>query len=169
MKVVFMKAAIDLFDQFRCSLKVYLSGMNIHVTHIGCQPWEPGVDILTVPIPSKQPVNSKSVAKVVHAWATVFAVTNSALPHQVAGGLIDGALMETARSLVEEEGGVGRAGSHLQALAHVSCKGSAGGIAQGDPTVLFEFAFGDEEAFRGDMEVVQVQGQCLTDPDPCAV
>jgi len=30
-----MKAPIDLFDQFGCSLQVDLSGMDIYVAHMG--------------------------------------------------------------------------------------------------------------------------------------
>ena len=34
-KVVVMKAPIDLFNQFGCGLQVDLSGMDIHMAHIG--------------------------------------------------------------------------------------------------------------------------------------
>ena len=57
-----MKAPIDLFDQFGCRLQVELSGMDIDMTHIGCQPRKPGVDIPSVPIPGQQPVNRKGVS-----------------------------------------------------------------------------------------------------------
>jgi len=75
-----MKAPIDLLDQLRCSLQVDLSGMDIHVAHIGCQPRKSCVDILTVPIPGQQSVNRKSVSEVVDAGAGVLAVMDTAVP-----------------------------------------------------------------------------------------
>ena len=102
-----MKAPIDLFDQFDSSLQVDLSGMDIHVAHIGCQPRKPGVYILSVPIPGQQPVNRKGVPEVVDAWAGVFAVTDPALPQQVPEGLVGGALVQASGSLVDEERRVG--------------------------------------------------------------
>ena len=84
-------------------------------------------------------------------------------------GLIDAAVVQAARSLVEEQGSVGRAWSDLQSFANVLLKGSASGSAQGQPTSLSELAFGYVEALLGAVEVLQVQGQRLTDPDPRAV
>jgi len=62
MQVVVMKAPVDLLDQLRGSPQVDLSGMEIHMAHIGGQPGEPGVEILSVPIPGQQPVNRKGVS-----------------------------------------------------------------------------------------------------------
>jgi len=169
MQVVVMKAPIDLLDQLRCSPQVELSGMDIHVAHIGCQPRKPCVDILSVPIPGQQPVNRKGVPEVVDAGAGVLAVMDCALPQQVPEGLINGRVVEAAGSLVEEERGVGRAWLHLQPFAQVLLKRSAGGSAQGRQAGLSELAFGYVEALFGAVEVLQVQGQGLTDPDPCAV
>ena len=101
-----MKAAIDLCDQLRCSPQIDLSGMDIHVAHICCQPRKPCVDILSVPIPGQEPVNRKSVPEVVDTGAGVFAVMYTALSQQVPEGLIDGAVVQAAGSLVEEERGV---------------------------------------------------------------
>jgi len=78
-------------------------------------------------------------------------------------------VVEAAGSLVEEERGVGRAWPDLHPCAHVSLKGLAGGRAQGHPASLSELAFGNIEALLGAVEVLQVQGQRLTDPDPRAV
>ncbi len=89
-----MKAAIDLYDQLRCSRQIDLSGMDIHVAHIGCQPRKSCVDILSVPIPGQEPVNGKSVSEVVDAGAGVLAVGDTALSQQVPKGLIDGAGVE---------------------------------------------------------------------------
>ena len=57
-----MKALVDLGDELRCCLQVDLSGVDIHMAHIGGQPWKPGVEILSVPIPGQQPLNRKCVA-----------------------------------------------------------------------------------------------------------
>jgi hypothetical protein len=53
MQVVVMKAPVNLLDQLRGSPQVDLSGMEIHMAHIGGQPGEPGVEILSVPIPGQ--------------------------------------------------------------------------------------------------------------------
>ncbi len=107
-----MKAAIDLCDQFRCSLQIDLSGMDIHVTHICCQPGKPCVDIFSVLIPGQESVNGKGVPEVVDAGSGLFAVMDTALSEQVQEGLIDGAVVQAAGSLIEQEGGVERAWPH---------------------------------------------------------
>ena len=168
-QVVVIKAPIDLFDQFGGRLHVDLSGVDIDMAHIGCQVREPGVNIGSVSIPSQQPVNRKGVSEVVDAGAGVCAVMDTALLEQMPEALIDGALVEAAGSLVEEQGGVGRSWSDLKPCAQVVLKGLAGGRAQGHPASLSELAFGNIEAPLGAVEVLQVQGQCLTDPDPRAV
>jgi hypothetical protein len=78
-QVVIMKSPIDLFDQLRCGPQVDLSGMDIHVAHIGCQPREPGIDILSITIPGQQPVNRKGVPEIVDAWAGLPAVMDCTL------------------------------------------------------------------------------------------
>ncbi len=102
-QVVIVKSPIDLFDQLRCSPQVNLSGMDIHVAHIGCQPRKPCVDILSITIPGQQPVNRKGVPEVVDAGAGLPAVMDSALPQQVPKGLVDGAMAEATGSLVEQK------------------------------------------------------------------
>jgi len=74
-----MEAPVDLFDQFRGSLQVDLSGMDIYVAHIGCQPWKPGINVLSVPIPGQQPINCKSVPEVMDAWTGVSGMMDTAL------------------------------------------------------------------------------------------
>jgi len=71
-----MKAPVDLLDQLRRSPQVDLSGMEIHVAHVGGQPREPGVEILSVPIPGQQSVNRKGVSQVVDAGASVLGGTS---------------------------------------------------------------------------------------------
>ena len=164
-----MKAPIDLLDQLRCSSQIDLSGMDIHVAHIGCQPRKSCVDILSVPIPGQEPVNGKGVSEVVDAGAGVLAVMDSALPQQVPEGLVDGAVVQAAGSLVEEERGIERTWPHLQPFAHVLLKGLAGGSAYGHPACFSELAFCDIEHLLFAEEVLQVQGQRLTNPNPRAV
>jgi hypothetical protein len=77
-----MEAPVGLFDQFRGSLQVDLSGMDIHVAHIGCQPWKPGINVLSVPIPGQQPINCKSVPEVMDAWTGVSGMMDTALLQQ---------------------------------------------------------------------------------------
>ena len=128
-----MKAAIDLCDQLRCSGQIDLSGMDIHVTHIGCQPRKPCVDILSVPIPDQESMNRKGVPDVMDAGAGVFAVMDTALSEQVPESLIDGAVVQAAGSLVEKERGIERAWSDLQPFAHVLLQCLAGASAYGYP------------------------------------
>jgi len=100
MQVVVMKTLMDLFDQFRCGTQVDLSGMDIHMAHIGCEPWKPCVHILSVPIPGQESVNRKSVSDVVDTGTGVLVVMDIALPQQMPEGLIDGAVVQSAGSLV---------------------------------------------------------------------
>jgi hypothetical protein len=79
MQVVVMKAPVDLLDELWGSPQVDLSGMEIHMAHIGGQPGESGVEILSVPIPGQQPVNCKGVSQVMDAGAGVLVVTDPAL------------------------------------------------------------------------------------------
>jgi hypothetical protein len=139
--------------------------MDIHVAHIGCQPWKPGIDILSVPIPGQQPINRKSVAKVMDAWADGLGVMDAALPQQVPEGLVDGALVQALGSLVEEERRVGGAWRPFQSLVHILLQRPAGGSTQRHPASLSELAFGYVDAPLRVVEVFQVQGQCFTDPD----
>ena len=69
-----MKAPIDLFGKFGCRLQVDLSGIDIYVAHIGCQPWKPGVDILPVLIPGQESVNRETMSEVMDAGAGLLAV-----------------------------------------------------------------------------------------------
>lgn len=164
-----MKAPMDLFDQFRCGAQVDLRGMDIHMAHIGCKPRKPCVHILSVPIPSQESMNCEGVPDVVYSGAGVLVVMDSALPQQMPEALIDRAVVQTAGSLVDKERRVGRSWCHLQAFTHVVLQSSAGGFTQGHPAGLSELALGYIEPLLGEMEVLQVQGQGLTDPDSRAV
>ena len=145
MQVVVMKAPMDLFYQFRCGAQVDLSGMDIHMAHIGCEPRKPCVDILSVPIPGQESMNRKSVSDVMDTGPGVLAVMNTALSQQLPEGLIDGAVVQLAGSLVEKQRGVGRAWPHLQPFIHVLLQSSTGRTTQGHPACLSELAFCDIE------------------------
>ncbi len=121
-----MKAPMDLFDQFRCGAQVNLGGMDIHMAHIGCEPWKPCVHILSVPIPCQESMNCEGVPDVVYAGAGVSVVMDIALSQQMPEGLIDRAVMQTAGSLVDKEGRVGRSWRHLQAFTSVLLQSLAG-------------------------------------------
>ena len=97
-----MKAVMDLFNQFRCSPQVDLGGMDIHMAHISYKPREPCVQILSVLIPGQESVNREGMPDVMDAGAGALAVMDLALSQQLPEGLIDRAVVQTARSLVEE-------------------------------------------------------------------
>jgi len=169
MQVVVIKAPIDLCNQLRCCLQVDLSGMDIHVAHIGGQPWKPGIDVLSIPIPGQQPLNRKCVSQIVDAGTGERVVMDAALPQQGLEGMMDGAVVQAGRSLVQEEGGVGRAWPHLEPFVKVLLECLGGRSAQRHPTSLSELALGDVEALLGLLEVLLVQGQGFPDPDSRAV
>lgn len=88
-----MKALIYLLDQLRCSPQVDLSGMDIHMAHIGCEPRKPCIDILSVPIPGQESMNREGVPDVVYSGTDVLIVMDIALSQQMPEGLIDGAVV----------------------------------------------------------------------------
>ena len=102
-----MKAPMDLFYQFRCGAQVDLSGMDIHMAHIGCEPRKPCIDVLSVPIPGQESMNREGVPDVVYSGAGMPAVMDIALSQQLPEGLIDGAVVQTAGSLVDKKGRIG--------------------------------------------------------------
>ncbi len=164
-----MKAPMDLFDQFRCGAQVDLSGMDINMAHIGSEPRKPCVHILTVPIPGQESMNREGVPDVVYSGTGVLAVMDIALFQQMPEGLIDSTVVQTAGSLVDKEGSVGRSWRHLQAYIHVLLQSLAGGVTQGCPAGLSELAFCDIEHLLLAVEVHKVQGRRLTNTDPRAV
>ena len=110
-------------------------------------------------------MNRKGVPDVVYSGAGVLAVMDIALPQQLPEGLIDRAMVQTAGSLVDKKGRVGRSWCHLQAYIHVLLQSLAGGVTQGHPACLSELAFCDIEKLFFAVEVLQVQGRGLTDAD----
>ncbi len=121
-----MKAPMDLLYQFRCGAQVNLGGRDIHMAHIGCEPWKPCVHILSVPIPCQESMNCEGVPDVVYSGSGVLAVMDIALSQQMPEGLIDRAVMQTAGSLVDKEGRIGRSWRQLQAFTSVLLQSLAG-------------------------------------------
>ncbi len=89
MQVVVMKAPMDLFYQFRCGAQVDLSGMDIHMAHIGCEPRKPCVHILSVPIPGQESMNREGVPDVVYSRSGMLVVMDIALSQQMPESLVD--------------------------------------------------------------------------------
>lgn len=58
---MFVEALLDLFDQRRSGSQVDLSGCHIDMAHVGGKPGKPSVYVLTIPIPSLEPVNGKGM------------------------------------------------------------------------------------------------------------
>ncbi len=56
MQVVIAEPLVYLFEQFGRGLQIDVRGTDIYMTHIGGQSREPGVDIVSLPVPGKQPV-----------------------------------------------------------------------------------------------------------------
>ena len=97
-----MKAPMDLFDQFRCSSQVDLSGMDIHMAHVGGKIRQPRVHILSVPIPGQESMNCKGVPDVVYSGAGLFAMMDIALSQQMPEALIHRTVVQTAASFVDK-------------------------------------------------------------------
>ena len=83
-----MEASGDLFGQLRRGPKIDLGGMDAHMAHIGCQPRQSCVYILSVPVLGQQPVDSKGMSQVVNTGGYVF-ITNGTMRQQSSEGLID--------------------------------------------------------------------------------
>lgn len=114
-----MEAPGNLFGQLRCGFKINLGGIDIHMTHIGCQPWLPRVHILPVPIPGQQSVYRKGVSQIVDSGGGGFAVGDFALVQQSSKGLIDRAVVQAPGSQVQEQRRVRRVGLYTNALVQI--------------------------------------------------
>ncbi len=56
MQVVIAEPLVYLFEQFGRGLQIDVRGTDIYMTHIGGKSGQPGVDIVSLPVPGKQPV-----------------------------------------------------------------------------------------------------------------
>jgi hypothetical protein len=61
MQVVIVEPLIYLFEQFGGGLQIDVRGTDIDMPHIGGKSGQPGVDIVSLPVPGKQPVYSEGV------------------------------------------------------------------------------------------------------------
>ena len=164
-----MEAPGNLFGQLRRGLKIDLGGIDIHMPHIGCQPRQPRVHILPVPVPGQQSVDRKGVSQVVDSGGGRFAVGDFALVQQPSKGLIDRAVVQAPGSQVQEQRRVRRVRLNTKAPVQIRLQRPAGGSAQGNPTGLAELAFGNEEPLFIAVKVFQIQSQGFPDPDAGAV
>ena len=98
-----METITDLFKQLGGGVKVNLSGSHIHMPHIGCQGREPGVDILTIPVPCQQSMDGKGMTQVMDTWAGMFIVSDAALFKQLPEGMMDGAMAQPAGPQIDEQ------------------------------------------------------------------
>jgi hypothetical protein len=64
MQVVIVEPLIYLFEQFSGGLQIDARGTDIYMTHIGGKSGQPGVDIVSLPVPGKQPVYSEGVPQI---------------------------------------------------------------------------------------------------------
>ena len=74
-----MELLVDFAAQLRCGAKINMRGTDIDVPHVGGQRGEPGVDILTVPIPGQQPMHGEGVSQIMDARAAVPVTRNAAV------------------------------------------------------------------------------------------
>lgn len=114
-------------------------------------------------------MDREGVPDVVYSGAGLFAVMDMALSQQMPESLIHRTVVQTAGSLVDKEGRVGRSWRYLRSFMHVLLQSLAGGITQGHPAGLSELSFGYIEPFCSDVEIFQVQGRRLADTDPRAI
>ncbi len=61
MQVVIVEPLIYLFEQFGGGLQIDVRGTDIYMTHIGGKSGQPGVDIVSLPVPGKQSVYSEGM------------------------------------------------------------------------------------------------------------
>ena len=64
MQVVIVEQLIYLFEQFGGGLQIDVRGTDIYMTHIGGKSGQPGVDIVSLPVPGKQPVYSEGMSQI---------------------------------------------------------------------------------------------------------
>lgn len=64
MQVIIVEPLIYLFEQFGGGLQIDVRGTDIYMTHIGGKSGQSGVDIVSLPVPGKQPVYSEGVPQI---------------------------------------------------------------------------------------------------------
>lgn len=78
MQVVIMEPLVYLFEQFGGGLQIYVRRTDIYMTHIGGKSGQPGVDIVSLPVPGKQPVYSEGMPQIMDTWPNALVVRDIA-------------------------------------------------------------------------------------------
>ena len=64
MQVVIAEPLVYLFEQLGRGLQIDVRGTDIYMTHIGGKSGEPGVDILSIPVPGQQSVYGEGMPQI---------------------------------------------------------------------------------------------------------
>ena len=78
MQVVIVKPLIYLFEQFGGGLQIDVRGTDIYMTHIGGKSGQPGVDIVSLPVPGKQPVYGEGMPQIMDTRPSALVVRDIA-------------------------------------------------------------------------------------------
>ena len=78
MQVVIAEPLMYLFEQFGGRLQIDVRGTDIYMTHIGGKSGEPGIDILSIPVPGQQSVYSEGMPHIMDTRPSAFVVRDVA-------------------------------------------------------------------------------------------
>ena len=78
MQVVIVEALVYLLEQFGSGLQIDVRRTDIDMAHIGGKSGQPGVDIVSVPVPGKQPVYGEAMPQIMDTRSSAFVVRDIA-------------------------------------------------------------------------------------------
>ena len=78
MQVVIVEPLMYLFEQFGGGLQIDVRGTDIYMTHIGGKSGQPGVDIVSLPVPGKQPMYGECMPDVMDTRPSALVVRDVA-------------------------------------------------------------------------------------------
>lgn len=78
MQVVIVEPLVYLFEQFGRGLQIDVRGTDIYMTHIGGKSGEPGVDILSLPVPGQQSVYGEGMSQIMDTRPSALVVRDVA-------------------------------------------------------------------------------------------
>ncbi len=78
MQVVIAEPLVYLFEQFGGGLQIDARGTDIDMTHIGGKSGQPGVDIVSLPVPGKQPMYSEGMPQIMDTRPSALVVRDVA-------------------------------------------------------------------------------------------
>lgn len=78
MQVVIAEPLVYLFEQFGGGLQIDVRGTDIYMTHIGGKSGEPGVDILSIPVPGQQSVYGEGMPQIMDTRPSALVVRDVA-------------------------------------------------------------------------------------------